>query len=72
MRGGEKEGGTQFASVLFASAFVNHIHHSKGDASFFPSLKMPNWVLHIVRSSHLGTSFSTVTHKKRLKKLTFT
>ncbi len=36
MRGGQKEGGTQFASVLFASAFVNHIHHSKGDASFFP------------------------------------
>lgn len=36
MRGGQKEGGTQFASVLFASAFVNHIDHSKGDASFFP------------------------------------
>ncbi len=74
MRGGQKEGGTQFAFVLFASAFVNHIHHSKGDASLFPLFENAKLgSVHCKKFSPGDIILNSYTPpKKRRIKLTFT
>lgn len=65
VRVGQK-GGTQFASVLFASAFVNHIHHSKGDASFFPLFENANLgSVHCKKVSPGDIIFNSYTQKKK-------